>query len=70
MLAEVFLLLWALVLIWYYVTRLPDTYPATPPIRIPILGHTLYMLGYKNSQEAFNELCKKYAKDGMMVSIC
>ena len=67
MLIEVILFIVAGLLAWYFVTRLPDNYPATPPIRIPFFGHGLYLLGYKNTQEAFNDLCEKYGKDGMMV---
>jgi hypothetical protein len=67
MFIEVILFLFVGVLLWYYKTRLPDNYPATPPIRIPFIGHSLYLIGYKNTQEAFNDLCEKYGKDGMMV---
>ncbi len=66
MLIEVILFISAGVLLWYYKNQLPDDYPATPPIRIPFIGHGLYLIGYKNTQEAFNDLCEKYGKDGMM----
>jgi hypothetical protein len=46
-------------LAWLYKTRLPPDYPATPPIRLPIVGHGLYLLGFANTQEAFNYLCEK-----------
>ena len=32
-----------LLTVWYWMTRLPDTYPPTPPIRLPILGHAHYL---------------------------
>ena len=69
MIVEVMLLILAAVLVWYYFNQLPGNYPATPPIRLPFLGHALYLLGYKNTQEAFNDLCERYGKDGMMVSV-
>ena len=69
MIVEVMLLFFTAVLVWYYFNQLPGNYPATPPIRLPFLGHALYLLGYKNTQEAFNDLCERYGKDGMMVSV-
>ena len=56
---EVFLFIVTCLLVWYYVTRLPDTYPATPPIRLPFIGHGLYMLGFQNTQQAFSYICEK-----------
>ena len=67
MIVEAMLFILAAVLVWYYLNQLPANYPATPPIRLPFLGHALYLLGYKNTQEAFNDLCERYGKDGMMV---
>ena len=59
MLFEVILFVITGLLLWYYFTRLPETYPATPPIRLPFIGHGLYMLGFRNSQEAFSYICEK-----------
>ena len=59
MIVEILLFLSTILLIWYYMTRLPANYPATPPIRLPLIGHGLYLLGYKNSQEAFSAICAK-----------
>ncbi len=72
---EALLLFLTCLLIWYYKTRLPSTYPPTPPIRLPLIGHGLYLLGYKNSQEAFNHLCEKVIMDfwtdiGVFFSVC
>ena len=67
MIIEVFLFVVVLILAWKYLSKLPEDYPSTPPILLPVIGHGLYLLGYKNTQEAFNDLCHKYGKDGMMV---
>jgi len=67
MIIEAVLFLTVLFLTWKFLSKLPDDYPSTPPIRLPLIGHGLYLLGYKNTQAAFNDLCHKYGKDGMMV---
>jgi hypothetical protein len=59
MFLEIILFVLTLLLIWYYLTRLPSSYPPTPPIRLPLIGHGLYLLGFNNSQEAFSHLCEK-----------
>ncbi len=69
MIIESILLVSVLVLMWWYLTGYPEGYPATPPIRLPVIGHGLYLLGYRNTQEAFNDLCHRYGKDGMMVNL-
>ncbi|XP_059087981.1 cytochrome P450 2C15-like [Tigriopus californicus] len=57
-----------LVLYWYFQTKLPDDYPPTPPIRLPILGHAVYLyFGTKASgAEAIDALYQRYSKDGIM----
>jgi hypothetical protein len=67
MIVELILFVAVAALAWHLLTRLPETYPATPPVRLPFIGHGLYMLGYRNTQEAFESLCSKYGRDGMMV---
>lgn len=59
MIIEVILFVIFCLTVWYYLTRLPDNYPPTPPIRLPLIGHGLYMLGYEHAQIAFHELCDK-----------
>ncbi len=66
MLVETVLLLVLLLLFWYWATSPPPGYPPMPPIRLPIVGHALYLRGYKNMQEAVMDLMIKYGKDGFL----
>lgn len=57
-----------LVLYWYYKTRLPDDYPPSPPIRLPIIGHAVYSFFGTSASgaEAIDELYERFSKDGIM----
>ena len=60
---EIALLGVLLLIIWYYATRLPDNYPPTPPIRLPILGHAHYLLLHG---PVLHETFKRYSKNGLL----
>ena len=60
---EVVLLAVLLLIIWYWATKLPDNYPPTPPIRLPILGHAHYMLLHGT---VLHETFKRYSKNGLL----
>ena len=53
---------------WYLVTKLPATYPPTPPIRLPILGHAHYLFWIKDTKHtsALCEMFKRYSKNGVL----
>ena len=63
---------WALFLIsmttiWYLTSRLPDKYPPTPPIRLPILGHAHYLLLHGPTKSSvIYELFQRYSRDGIL----
>ena len=68
MLTELFLLGVALIILWYWKTRLPSDHPPTPPIRLPILGHFHYLLMYPATKTTTGlyELYKAYSKNGVL----
>ena len=53
---------------WYLMTRLPENYPPTPPIRLPILGHAHYLFWIKDTKRtsALYEMFKQYNKNGVL----
>ena len=53
---------------WYLMTRLPADYPPTPPLRLPILGHTPYLLWFGDTKHtsALYEMFKRYSKNGVL----
>ena len=55
-------------LAWYHITRLPENYPPTPPIRLPFLGHTQYLFWIRdtNRTSALYEMFKRYSKNGIL----
>nr|APH81374.1 cytochrome P450 CYP3031A1 [Tigriopus kingsejongensis] len=67
MLELIALVVVVLILAWYVKNRLPANYPPTPPTRLPLFGHSHYLLFTRNSGiEAIDELFHKYSKDGVM----
>ena len=53
--------------LWYFSTRLPDNYPPTPPVRLPILGHAHYLFLHKPTKStAIYELFRRYSKNGIL----
>ena len=55
-------------LLWYFMTRLPPSYPPTPPIRLPILGHFHYFLWIRDSESnsALYKMFKRYSKNDVL----
>ena len=46
---------------------MPDNYPPTPPIRLPILGHAHYLfLHGPTKSTVIHELFRRYSKDGIL----
>jgi hypothetical protein len=66
MFVELFLAMCFGLLLWYYVTQPGPNYPKMPPIRLPFFGHSLYVKGYKNMQEAIMDLMEKYGQNGVL----
>ena len=61
------LLITSVVLIWYFTTRLPDNYPPTPPIRLPILGHAHYLFLYRLTKSTMiYEVFRRHNKEGVL----
>ena len=55
-------------LLWYFMTRLPPSYPPTPPIRLPILGHFHNFLWIRDSESnsALYKMFKRYSKNDVL----
>ncbi len=67
MILELILLFAALAASWYVSNRTPKQYPPTPPYRLPLIGHRLHLLAYKNDiNRAFEVLYEKYSKNGVL----
>ena len=65
MIVEIILFVTFAYLLWLWKTRLPPNYPATPPIRLPILGHLPYYWLYCEDPVFFlDQLYERYGKDG------
>ena len=55
-------------LLWYFMTRLPPNYPPTPPIRLPILGHSHYLFWIRDSDRssALYKMFQRYSKNDIL----
>jgi hypothetical protein len=71
MIIEILLLLIVMLALWYLATMPSPDYPPMPPIRLPLIGHMLYLLQDPSDASAvINNLYDRFNKGGVMAWHC